>query len=270
MRIAFHITFFFIEERIRYLEKVISGLQEIDADKQIYVYSNDRRALKFKTENTHVLLFPYSSKGTHRRSRLLTGLQLFKYIHPYYLTWECRDIIKKSVQEFDAQVYLEDDIAFRQENLDYWLSNKDSVQIHGYNLGFLRKELNDKGDWFITDLMNQPQKKVLLEGQTYIINDVNPYYGFWIYDQNTLIDFIDSQEFRFRFRQYYIREKSAIGYHGMEMNYFKGTVLPLRTTSDKKLMVPDSSGVHHLPNNYIGDETFCKLPFPLTMSAEHR
>ena len=93
---------------------------------------------------------------------------------------------------------------------------------------------------------------------------------FWIYDKKELKKFVESDEWRFKFKGYGIREMSAIGWHGKNMERYKGTIIPLRSTENNTYVVNDDCKVHHFPNNYIGSNEFCciKLPVQLTTKPE--
>ena len=171
-------------------------------------------------------------------------------IHPYYLTWENREKIPDMIDLYDVQIYLEDDIKFTQDNLNYWLQHKESILSNGFNLGFLRIELDEK-QCYLTDLSEELTETVEIENQLFLINNNNPYCGFWIYSKNELREFIKSEEWFFRFKDYDRREKSAIGWHGKNMSRYKETLIPLMNDGKQYLTVKECA-VYHLPNNYIG------------------
>ena len=197
---------------------------------------------------------------------LFGKLGLKQWIHPYHLSWECRKVIQDKADDYDVQIYLEDDISFTQENLDYWLKYKGTLIENDYNLGFLRIE--EEGDQcLITDLSAPLTNICRIDNDTYLINDNNPYCGFWIYDKNELKKFIETKEWQFKFKEYFTREKSAIGWHGDQMNHYKKTLIPL-ITEGSNWQTPKGASVHHIPNNYIGHPIFCKVEFPIKLPAK--
>ncbi|MBD99501.1 MAG: hypothetical protein CMO34_06630 [Verrucomicrobia bacterium] len=265
MKLAAHITFFYVEERILYLEKVIDGLLTMNCDTFIFIYTNKKLSLK-KREHSNIqqLIFPYTAKSPNFHFNSLIGRMGWKqWVHPYHLSWEPRKVIEKTAEEFDVQLYLEDDIAFTQKNLDYWLNHKDSLIKNGHNLGFLRVEIN-KEIRLITDLQSPLQETLTIDQTTYLVNDSNPYCGFWIYDKKELKRFIKTKEWKFKFEEYFVREKSAIGWHGTGMNRYKSTLLPL-VKKENNLQTEEGAAIHHLPNNYIGHPVFCKVRFPIAL-----
>lgn len=166
------------------------------------------------------------------------------------------------VDDYDVQIYLEDDIHFKQENLDYWLKYKRVTLSNDYNLGFLRIEKDTDGKELMTDV-NWPIEEVIqVEGQNFLINDLNPYCGFWIYDKKELRNFIKSKEWKFKFDGYGIRAKAAVGWHGKNMKRYKETIIPV-IKEGGKLITPSGAAVHHMPNNYIGKGKYCTREFPI-------
>ena len=77
-------------------------------------------------------------------------------------------------------------------------------------------------------------------------------------------EFIKSEEWFFRFKDYAKREKSAIGWHGKNMSRYKETLIPLINDGKQYLTVKECA-VHHLPNNYIGQSNVCTINFPITI-----
>ena len=188
-------------------------------------------------------------------------------VHPFYLTWENRKYVEKNIDNFDVQICLEDDIGFNAAAFEYWLRYKDICMRNNYNLGFLRTEMNATGEQYITDLTVKLNTVKAMEDQQFLVNDNNAYCGFWIYDKKELKEFIKTKEWKFNFNGYGIREKSAIGWHGIGMKRYKGTLIPLEKNQQGLYETPAGCGIHHIPNNYIGPEVFCKIKFPIVPDA---
>jgi hypothetical protein len=285
MKLAAHITFYYNEDRLKYLKKVVESLKTIKESVDIYIYTN-RKIEDITADGIYVLQYPYQKQKwinllsifdfqifrpiTYPLSRALSHwifygfkkLGLGKYIHPFYLTWENRAIIEEKKNEYDVQIYLEDDMAFDSNNFEYWVKYSELCITNGYNLGFLRNEVDGSGNTFITDLDFIPKKIIDIEGMPFLLNDVNAYCGLWIYSKEELSRFIQTKEWRFNFRGQNVREKSAIGWHSKDMKHYKATVIPLIEDEEER-SVDLGSGVGHLPNNYIGDPVFCKVPYPI-------
>lgn len=269
MKIAAHITFFYSPKRLQYLQKVVDGLLEIDQNIEIFIYTNKKPTLYTKNSNIKYKVFSYRKFLIARFSKksFLNKIGFKWLIHPFYLAWENRKFIESMVDYYDVQIYLEDDILFKKENFKYWLEYKKKVISNNYNLGFLRFEIDGTKRMLLTDV-NWPLSELIeMEGQKFILNNLNPYCGFWIMDKDELKKFIKSPEWNFEFDGYGVRAKAAVGWHGKNMDRYKGSIIPL-TTHDNGLATPIESVVHHLPNNYIGKGRYCSIEFPLIYPDE--
>lgn len=281
MKAAFHIPFFYSPGRLNFLNEVIEGVNKIAGDNEIYIYSNKdiRQYVKDKSGNITVFRFMYDLEilkpfykrfGRYPYNHWFRRAGLVPLIHPYYLTWECRNKIEKGADKFDVQVYLEDDMLFTDIHFNYWLSNKDICLANHYNPGFLRYETDRvSGQKFYTDLTSPLNKTVFVNGRPFLINDNNPYYAFWIMDRQELKAFINSPEWRFEINidDYDERAISAIGWHGLSMKRYLGTVIPLVRAGENSFQVSEECMVHHLPDNYIGHPGFCKIRHPLVVQG---
>ncbi|WP_025742986.1 hypothetical protein [Aquimarina pacifica] len=273
MTLAAHITFYYKEDRLQYLTKVIEGIQSIKAETKIFVYSHLHFELK-EYDNVQIIVHGFATKKNNKLHSIhrfyyqtLLGLGLTKLVHPYYLAWVNRKYIEKHVEDFDVQMYIEDDILFDAASFKYWLAYKDLCIQNNYNLGFARVEEDAKnGRRYCSDIVKPLSKIVELEGKKFVFNDINPYYGFWIYDKTELKNFMKSKEWKFKFSNYRVRERSAIGWHGFQMERYKGTLIPLDSSGENTYTSDVDAQVHHMPNNYIGHHTFCKVEYPLVIS----
>jgi hypothetical protein len=263
MKLAVHVTFFYDKNRVGYLNDVINNLLELPEDVTIYIYGNKRICFKNKKIKQFIFGYRRNFRWQFRYNHTFNKIGFKLFIHPYYLSWENRNYVEKFIDKYDVQMYLEDDIKFTKANFEYWFKNHEKVIKQGYNLGFLRVENDEKGNWFYSDLWEKPQQIILIDGVRYLLNSVNPYCAFWIYDKKELSEFIKSKEWKFNFVRYNIREKSSIGWHGKDMSRYKGSVIPLLEI-ENKLIIDKGCIVHHLPNNYIGHEAFCTIKHPLT------
>lgn len=264
MKLAAHVTFFHSPQRLKYLKKVVDKLLEIDENIDIYIYTNKKFSLYPAKSNIKLKIFNYRKFFISRFSSksLLSKLGIKWLIHPFYLAWENRDVIEIVVEKYDVQIYLEDDIEFKKDNFDYWLKYRQLTNRFNFNLGFFRFEVDENQRKLLTDV-NWPLNEIIeLEGQKFLLNNLNPYCGFWIMDKKELKEFIKSKEWNFEFNGCGVREKAAIGWHGINMKRYKGTIIPL-VQQDNNYATPIESIVHHLPNNYIGKGRYCTIEFPL-------
>ena len=276
MNIAVHIAFYYVPERLDFIRRTLQALAAAPHRITVFVYSNRRFVLEppDPAMTVHVMRHRFLNVRLGRRFLIGKGVlqallppPVQHYFHPYYLTWKNRPVVRRHLDRFDVQLYLEDDLAFSAANLDYWLAYKDLCRRNGYNLGFLRVEEDPRGRRYCTDLTRPLATRVELEGRPFLLNDVNPYCGLWIYDRDELGRFVRSPEWAFRFRPYKIREKSAVGWHGRGMGRYKGTVLPLVPSDRGGYVVPSAAAVPHLSNRFIGHGRYCTVRFPLRVSG---
>lgn len=267
MKIAAHITFFYVKERLIYLNEVVNNLLEIDHSVDVYIHTNILFDAFNGNKNVKYVVANYPKKKSfwHFSYNSIFNRMGFKsMIHPYFLTWENRKLVEQNIDNYDVQIYIEDDIKFTKDNFNYWLNNHEEVMKAGYNLGFLRIE-KDNAERFLTDLHHPIKDTLALNNKKYLINNENPYYGFWIYAKEELSEFIKSDEWSFKFKGYGIREKSAIGWHGIGMSRYKESIIPLQGDNNQLKTVEDCA-VHHIPNNYINHEFLCKEKFPIVIN----
>lgn len=181
MKIAVHITFFFVESRLRYFQQVVENFEQLPHQVYFFIYTNEEFEIPLHAKNIQCKVYGYKKWGLFGYNGGIWGkLGLTAVVHPYYLTWENRKIVEETINDFDVQVYIEDDIAFDINTLNYWIDNKDICLSNQYNLGFLRIEFDNDSQAYFTDLVSWPQNTIEIDGQFFLVNDVNPYCGFWI------------------------------------------------------------------------------------------
>ena len=276
MRVAFHITFYFSEKRLVFLNQVIEGLNKIPGHNTIFIYTNRNldglinnpksgiKVIRFYYD-LEILKPVYSKYGRYPYEHWSRKLGLTFFTHPYYLTWESRKYIEKIIDDFDVQLYLEDDILFTDVNFNYWLENKDLCIKHNYNLGFLRYEIDpETGYMFYSDLTEAITPVIYLDKKPFWVNYNNPYYAFWIMDKQELKRFIASPQWNLKRDKFYgEREISAVGWHGKDMTRYTNTIVPLQTKDQNTYQFMEGAMVHHIPNSYINHHMFCTIKHPL-------
>jgi hypothetical protein len=170
----------------------------------------------------------------------------------HFLSWTSRKLIYEQKDIYDVFIYSEDDILFTKKNFDYWIKFKDICIKNNFNLGFIRYERNNDKIYSI-DVTTKLNKYLIIDNNRFVVNDVNPYCAFWIYDRQELSKFIKSNIWNFNWRNeftYGVREMSAVGWHGLKMTRYKDTLIPLVKNNKKKYIVNLHSLIHHLTNNY--------------------
>ena len=238
MRITKHISFYYLENRICYMNKIIYETNKYEFITDIYIHTNSK-----------ILKKEYFIEYTNGTINII--YHDLSSIHPYYLTWKCRNLIKEQANDYDIFIYTEDDMLIPFNTILYWLKyNKNLIQCN-YNLGFVRIETKDNVE-YITDLPGCKLKSIIsLDNIDYCINNINPYCAMWIYNKEEFNRFVSSKYYNINtINEYGIREKSAIGLHGNSNYWYKGTLIPLINNK-----LNNNCKIYHLPNNYVEDHT---------------
>lgn len=284
MKLAVHITFFYRDEKLDdrwtsasnkypYLKKIINEYNQFPLIVDIYIHTNKLFNLMDLKYNT------YTNGKIELVKHNLYKYSLFKGKN-YYLTWANRKTIKKQRNDYDFFIYQEDDIFIPIKAFQYWKTNRENCLKNNYNLGFLRIELKDECE-YVSDLDKQMDKSINIEKKEYVINDVNPYCAFWIYDKKELNNWIESKYWdlknihgrgaivsnklekiglnNFPFLRYLLysyrnkrpdntMEASAIGINGYSVGWYKKTVIPINNGN-----VDPDCRVYHLSNYYANE-----------------
>lgn len=251
MKLSIHITYYHNKNisnqtgklkhnKIFYLQKVIKSYQKINVQKKIFIHTNNTQILKKKISGQDINFIHHDLSNQNPRT----------------LPWKCRKLIEKQKKNFDFFIYTEDDILFTKENFSYWLKYKDECLKKKFNLGFLRFEYDSKRKKFLTDLIKPLFKYLKINKKKYIVNDQNPNCSFWIMDKKELKEFVKSKYWHFNwpnknYKAYYDTEiMSAIGWHGLNMNRYIATIIPVKDNN-----IHDGAYVNHIPNNYAGNKS---------------
>jgi len=179
---------------------------------------------------------------------------------PWRLTWEHRRTLQNLVERSSGKnlfLYIENDILFKQENLDYWLRALPLLEEYGYIPSFLRVEYSEtKMSWFPMD--NLSGERVRLE-ESSIYADLhlftqlpNTYSGCYLLTDELAREFIESDSFdleKSRERIWWdIGARATVGLQfenvppGAKSRY----LLPVKGSG-----IAPESWIHHLPNLYI-------------------
>jgi hypothetical protein len=130
MKIAKHITFFYREIRIKYINNIIEEVNKYKYTTDIFIHTN-------KIDLTIDFFNKYNNGNISIIYHDITDL------YPFYLTWKCRDLLKDQRYDYDIFMYIEDDILVSCKTLDYWLTYNEKLIAFNYNLGFVRIELDN-------------------------------------------------------------------------------------------------------------------------------
>lgn len=103
--------------------------------------------------------------------------------HPFKLTWMHRTAMQERLDDFDAFMYLEDDIIIPHKTMQRWLQETPRLAAHGFLPGFLRVEENHAGMLMLADYRVRLGRSCItrLDGRPYL-NTPYPYQACWVYD----------------------------------------------------------------------------------------
>jgi len=224
---------------MNYINRIIDEINKYEIKTDIFLHTN-KEDLKVENFNTY----------TNGNLNIIWH-DLSKITHPYFLTWSCRPILHSQKDVYDYFMYIEDDILVPYTAIKYWLKYSNNIIKLKYNLGFVRIETLNNIE-YITDLYNEQLDTIInLDNNIYCVNNKNPYCAFWIYTKEEFNNFINSKFYQcYTIQGYGIREQSAIGLHGNQTNYYKGTVIPI---INNKLDL--DCRIYHMPNNYVTDNS---------------
>jgi len=261
-KITKHISFYYSPSRICFLNSIIDETNNYKYTTDIFIHTNNS---EFCVE----CLTKYSNGSIHVVHHDLTDE------HPHLLTWKCRDLLYKQKSDYDIFMYIEDDILVPRTAIDYWLRYNESLIQMNYNLGFVRIEVNDEGVEFITDIQDELYSKVIeISGEEYVLNDVNPYCAFWIYNKKEFNIFTNSKYYDISnikvggcYGMRYAKEASAFGLHSLETPWYSGTVIPF-----VEMGLDPQCKIYHMANNYVSNSgtNFAKTKFTEAVKLEYK
>ena len=120
-----------------------------------------------------------------------------------------------------------------------------------YSIFLIYERNNSDNQNYSIHIVRKLDKYLKIEDKKFVINDLENYCCFWIYNKDQFHKFLRSEWWSFKKRahnfrhNYGITERSSIGFHSFNMNYFKATLLP---EIDNQ---PDPNCfIEHMTNNY--------------------
>lgn len=252
MKIAKHICFYFNQNRIDYINRILYETNKYSHHTDIFIHTN----YNFLKD----ILFNYTNGIIEIVYHDLTNnLSFLK--NPYCFPFFSRELMQQQKNDYDVFMYIEDDILVPQKALEYWIKYKDTLLQNNYNLGFFRIEIDDKGDEYTTDNSESPDgrvnqylnKTLQINNEKYIINDANAYCAFWIYDKEEFNKYVNHYCWNIND---FTRETMAFGLNNpnIQCKWYKATLVPLKNNK-----LHDDCRIYHMPNNYVHKKYGWKL-----------
>jgi hypothetical protein len=224
-----HITFFYIEERIKYLNEVLDNTDKYKLTTDIFIHTNDKA---FKKEK----LVSYKNGSLEIIWHDISGED------PHNLAWKCRSLLEQQKDMYDIFMYTEDDILVNNSTIEYWLKYKDLVLKHKYQLGFIRVETSKKNMVAINQFHKNPPDKIIDSDNNKYFVVPQPYWAFWIYDKNEFNKFVKGPDYQCCGVSGLVREYSAQGFR----SGYVGALIPLLNNE-----LPLECVVYHLTAHYL-------------------
>jgi hypothetical protein len=226
-----------VEERLKFLDEVISSVNEIPTEQTIIIVNSNEL---FECEGV---------------VNVAHGLK-----HPYHLTWEHKKYMQEFLKtDYTHYVYLEDDMKLTKKTMNYWVKTKELFEKNGFNFipAIHRIEYKD-GVAVSLDATKKPGlcDAIILEGQKFVFLP-EPYQAMFIMTREDVIEHLNSQFANIgEYHNYGIRESANLGnmYVNVPKGYSHRAVVPVESF--------DRCWVHHIANNYADNPntTHAKIP----------
>lgn len=245
-KLAVAITFFYIEEKLPFFEKVCSEIPSLCDNIQLHVITNANK--NQKKYISRIINKYLKTKFIHIPS--LVG-------HDFLYTWSHFSIFRRLFEndkEISHFLYLEDDLCLKKNNIYYWIKGRSFLKKYKLYPSFLRYELNSTKDGkFLVDItMSYDSKKlpsICVENDYCFVNFPQPYQGMYLMDREMMYEFFNGIYCNPDFGVWGIREKATQGLtfanipNGLFSRNLVGYNLKYKSIDENCL-------VHHLPNNY--------------------
>jgi hypothetical protein len=187
--------------------------------------------------------------------------------NPRHLTWEHKRFIRPWMEtaspEEDFFVYIEDDIALSNENVRYFIRNRQRLSSSSLIPGFLRYELKDD-EKRLVDVMYpeywERDRTRKIDGTLYH-SCINPYWAGFILDLALAREYVASRSFTMKdseFVRWNVQERAAMGltFEHPSPHFRSRLVVPIIDgTPDPACLV------WHCSNSYTADDhpQMCQL-----------
>jgi len=242
MHLAIAITFFFRHSRLQYLRQVCEAHRQLNVEYTTFIITNTSNVCEISSIREHAL-----SDDLHIITPTYLG-------HPYLLTWSHRDVFREQISNgssYSHFLYTEDDLLFTKQNLDYWLGARESLGSTPFIPGFLRWEINNRGETVSTDI-TEPQAlsstPLFKVGDSTFASLKEPYQGMYFLDKQLAVEFLFSNASSPDTGIWEIREKAAQGltYWSVPTGVYSRIMIGLT----QEMQIHPHAQIHHLPNNY--------------------
>tara|TARA_Y100000816_G_scaffold282186_1_gene257595 strand:+ start:733 stop:1425 length:693 start_codon:yes stop_codon:yes gene_type:complete len=207
--LSVHIPFKRID--INRLNKIIRNYNKYNIKTDLYIYTKEKTQYEIDnyTNNKIIIVITEHINNTIRK------------------------MLKCLKDNYDINMFTENDMLVPFKALNYWLENKNIKNIKNYNLGFIRVNENNE----IVDVHHLPSKYIIINNTRYLINDTHSYCGVWIYDKESLYKWLKSEFLQSQNQNKTNDNIFRFGMHFPLLDYYENTIIP--TIRNGKLLHPD-------------------------------
>jgi hypothetical protein len=194
----------------------------------------------------------------------------------YYLTWAHKAILRRVFRdpELSLMIYLEDDIKFTSESLDYWCHYRKPLAEIGLLPGFVRYEERDGVRYVVDQVRRQVIRQEVrlrrVDGEPTFTELENPYQGMYVLDRPLAERHLRYSPYRGPLRSslasgvdYLVRERAAWGpmQDDVPEGFRTRNVVPIREAVRPSRRLDPMCLLEHMGRTYVDqpDSRFGKL-----------
>lgn len=268
------------KNRYSYLSQVLYELNNIDLKSiRINIISNSREVEEVLTKFNQLknIKFHFFEKYSKMNTIHNSPWAYNDSESPWLLTWEHKKIMLEDLKvanENSLFLYLENDIKFTQQNLEYWLESRKDLKDTKLVPSFLRVEHSQTRDKLVAlDYIGRSTSKIS-EISTFMTDRylyaqlANPYCAIFVLDLDLAIEYSASKAIEERssreLSSWDIGARAAMGIQFVDVpnNFSSRFVVPIKKDGSY-YQILSSSFIHHLPNLYSRVESIEKNLLPI-------
>jgi len=253
--------------RYKYLSKVLDELANLKVNQLVInIFSNSKEVeLELEkigiTSNVKFHFFTkYNKMNVFNNSPWVYNDEK----SPWLLTWEHREILRQNLNSADENslfLYIENDVKFTQENLDYWVRCKNELSKNGLIPSFtlIEKSSDTSEEVSVSQLGGKQSRykdmpKLEVADQVYVQLD-NPYCACYLLDTKLANEFVNSKAFdekasrELTWWDIGARAAMGLGFINPPTGFKSRHVVPVEKAGSY-YKIKKEAKLHHLPNIY--------------------
>jgi hypothetical protein len=187
----------------------------------------------------------------------------------YYLTWAHKAILRRVFRdpELSLMIYLEDDLKFTGESLDYWCRYRKPLAELGLLPGFVRFEERDGVRYVVDQVQRQAIRQEIrlrgVDGDPTFTQLENPYQGMYILDRPLAERHLRYSPYRGPLRStlssgvyWLVRERAAYGpmHDDVPEGFRYRHVVPIRAAVQGSVRLDPVCLLEHMGSTYVDQD----------------